>query len=75
MFKDKDTGEDLESQPYGEFEHAIKDVSFQFSESEKVAIIGRVGSGKTSLLLTMMKELKIIKGNVQVNTNIVSYCD
>jgi ABC-type transport system involved in cytochrome bd biosynthesis fused ATPase/permease subunit len=33
-----------------------------FHASEKVAVIGKVGSGKTSLFLTILKELCIIKG-------------
>jgi ABC-type transport system involved in cytochrome bd biosynthesis fused ATPase/permease subunit len=34
----------------------IKDISFEFNNFEKVAILGRVGCGKTTLLNTILKE-------------------
>jgi ABC-type polysaccharide/polyol phosphate transport system ATPase subunit len=40
----------------------LREVSFEFRSNEKVAIIGKVGSGKTSLFLTILKELCIVKG-------------
>lgn len=65
--EDKDTGEDIESDIYGEYETSIRDITFEFNKNEKIAIIGRVGSGKTSLLLTILKELCIVKGFIKVN--------
>ena len=34
----------------------IKNISFEFKNCDKVAIIGRVGCGKTTLLNTILKE-------------------
>jgi ATP-binding cassette subfamily C (CFTR/MRP) protein 4 len=46
---------------------ALKDISFEFGSKEKVAIIGKVGSGKTSLLLTILRELSIVKGSIKIS--------
>lgn len=46
---------------------ALKDVTFEFKENEKVAIIGKVGSGKTSLFLTILRELCIVKGTLKLS--------
>jgi len=53
----------------------IKDVSFEFSNNEKIAVIGKVGSGKTSLFLTILKELCISKGKLTLNSNDVAYAE
>ena len=46
----------------------LREISFKFSNAEKVAVIGKVGSGKTSLFLTILKELCIIKGKLEVSS-------
>jgi ABC-type transport system involved in cytochrome bd biosynthesis fused ATPase/permease subunit len=46
----------------------LREVSFELKNCEKVAIIGKVGSGKTSLFLTIMKELCIVKGKMEVSS-------
>ncbi len=38
-------------------EPILKEVSFEFKSNEKVAILGKVGSGKTSLLLSILGEI------------------
>lgn len=71
--EDKDTGEDIIQQTDpNEYnsnvaEMALKDISFEFGSKEKVAIIGKVGSGKTSLLLTILRELSIVKGSIKIS--------
>ena len=40
----------------------LKDVNFSISKGEFIYIIGRVGSGKSSLLKTLYSELKLIEG-------------
>lgn len=44
----------------------IKDISFEFKKCDKVALIGRVGCGKTTLLNAILKEAYIQKGTVEV---------
>ena len=71
--EDRDTGDDIDNE--GNIDHSntgmqeiiIKDISFEFTNAEKVAIIGKVGSGKTSLLLTLLKELFIVKENAETS--------
>jgi ATP-binding cassette subfamily C (CFTR/MRP) protein 4 len=53
----------------------IRDMTFEFSKNEKIAIIGKVGCGKTSLLLTLLKELCIVKGSIKVNSRDLSYSE
>lgn len=45
----------------------IKNISFEFSNNEKVAIIGRVGCGKTTLLNTILKETFIQTGQIEIS--------
>lgn len=56
-------------------ETALRDVSFEFSQAEKIAVIGKVGSGKTSLLLTLLKELCIVKGSIKINQRDIAYAE
>jgi len=44
----------------------LKDISFDFSNYEKVAVIGKVGCGKSTLLNTILKESFIQKGSVLI---------
>ena len=37
----------------------LKDISFQFNNFEKIAIIGRVGCGKSTLFNALLKEAYI----------------
>jgi ABC-type multidrug transport system fused ATPase/permease subunit len=73
--EDKDTGEDLDEEKFGEFDYAVKDVTLDFSGDDKVAIVGAPGSGKTSLVLAMLNELRIVKGSVRINKSVISYVD
>ena len=76
VHEDKDTGEDIENEAaYSDGEHALKEVSFELANAEKVAVIGKVGSGKTSLLLTILKELCIVKGKLEVHSSQIAYVD
>lgn len=44
----------------------LKDVSFQVGEGELVYIVGKVGSGKSSLLKTMYADVPIVSGDAEV---------
>jgi len=48
---------------YGE-SHAVRDVSFQVNDGETVAIMGRNGMGKTTLLKSIIGVLKARSGSV-----------
>lgn len=45
----------------------LKNINIEFNSGEFSAIVGKVGSGKTSLLLALMKEMSITKGKVSKN--------
>lgn len=47
----------------------IKDISFELNNYNKVALIGRVGCGKTTLLNTILKEAYIQNGVVEINSS------
>jgi len=44
--------------------NAIEDVSFEMQAGEKVAVVGANGSGKSSLILSMLRMYKISKGEI-----------
>lgn len=81
MAEDKDTGEDIDNEMNIEHntnhqnDSAIKNVSFEFKVGEKVAVIGKVGCGKTSLFLTILNELYITKGKVNLDRSYVTYTE
>jgi cell division transport system ATP-binding protein len=66
---------EIASQPIISFSHAdifhgdhpvLKDVTFSVHPGEFVYLIGKVGSGKTTLVKTLNAELPLNKGNAQV---------
>jgi ABC-type Mn2+/Zn2+ transport system ATPase subunit len=59
-----DTEEDIENESIFDNETVVRQISFEFKNNEKIAVIGKVGSGKTSLFLTILKELCIVKGKL-----------
>ena len=52
---------------------ALLNVDFLCKQSEFVAIIGSVGSGKSSLLNSILGEMKLSSGDIYVGSNKVSY--
>eukprot|EP01038_Epipyxis_sp_PR26KG_P009325 gene9325-12563_t len=50
------------------------DISFSIKNGSLVAVVGSVGSGKSSLLNALLGEMQITKGNVQLDGT-VAYCD
>jgi ABC-type multidrug transport system fused ATPase/permease subunit len=40
------------------------DVSFDFKPGDRVAIVGKVGTGKSSLLLAALGEIPVNKGKI-----------
>nr|XP_023014259.1 probable multidrug resistance-associated protein lethal(2)03659 isoform X1 [Leptinotarsa decemlineata]XP_023014260.1 probable multidrug resistance-associated protein lethal(2)03659 isoform X1 [Leptinotarsa decemlineata]XP_023014262.1 probable multidrug resistance-associated protein lethal(2)03659 isoform X1 [Leptinotarsa decemlineata] len=47
-------------------DNTIKDINFNVGPKQLVAVVGAVGSGKSSLLHTIMKELPLTKGKKDV---------
>ena len=45
----------------------MKDISFKVAENELLAVVGPVGAGKSSLLLTLLKEIPYITGDIEIN--------
>ncbi len=45
----------------------MKNISFNVEQNKLLAIVGTVGSGKTSLLMALLNEMPVIKGNLKVN--------
>jgi len=46
---------------------ALNKVSFEVQPAEKVGIVGRTGSGKSSLFLALFRMVEIYKGNIFVD--------
>ena len=58
------TGEELDAD---EDPSVIKNLTLELHKGEKVAIIGKVGSGKSSLLMTILGEMPILDGSVVIS--------
>ena len=48
-------------------QHALFDVNFEIQDGEFVGIIGHTGSGKSTLIRLIMKELEPTEGTIIVN--------
>lgn len=54
-------------------ENSLSNINLKVTPGRLVAVIGPVGSGKSSLLQAILKELPLSSGSVDVN-GIISYC-
>lgn len=52
------------------FEYSLTDINLKITPGKMVAIIGPVGSGKTSLLHLILKELPLVSGSIEINGKI-----
>jgi ABC-type transport system involved in cytochrome bd biosynthesis fused ATPase/permease subunit len=48
----------------------LKNVNFKFKDGDKIAVVGRVASGKTSLLLSILGELRTTCGEISHSGNV-----
>ncbi|XP_014467791.1 PREDICTED: multidrug resistance-associated protein 4-like [Dinoponera quadriceps] len=56
----------------GQLENTLKDLNLQIEKGKLYAVIGMVGSGKSSLLSTILGEIDLVKGETRVKGS-VSY--
>ena len=61
-------------EPLNRSTHTLTDISFSIRQGELVAVVGAVGSGKSSLLNALLGEMSVTKGTVEVNGS-VAFCD
>lgn len=54
---------------------ALKDINLRVNKGALVAVIGSIGSGKTSLLESLMGSLKIEQGSVAIAPGSIGYCE
>jgi ABC-type transport system involved in cytochrome bd biosynthesis fused ATPase/permease subunit len=48
----------------------LKDINLSIEKNELVAILGSVGSGKSSLLMSLLGELELINGNIDMKGSV-----
>jgi len=75
--EDIDTGIELEnvdniefndiSFAYNDGKNVLNDISFKVDKNQKIALIGRTGSGKTSLVNLICRFYDLNKGNIKIN--------
>jgi ABC-type multidrug transport system fused ATPase/permease subunit len=56
----------------------LKNINIEIKIGEKIAIIGRTGSGKSSLILCLLRiiqDSELIKGNISINGNNINNID
>lgn len=51
----------------------LHNISFEMKKNEKIAVIGKVGSGKSMLLLSLLNEMNCFNSE-NYHTNNISYC-
>ena len=56
----------LQASPSCEEVYGIKNVTMEIKPGQLVAIVGPVGCGKSSLLMTLLKELPVSSGSLSV---------
>eukprot|EP01084_Bolivina_argentea_P273095 465124_1 len=71
MVEDHDTETNEENHKIG---FSLKNISMKITRGKLIAIIGSVGCGKTSLLQSILCEMKCNKGHININLNEVIYC-
>jgi len=47
----------------------LKNISFEVAPGEKIAIVGRTGCGKSSLIKTLWRALELKSGDIEINGN------
>ena len=52
----------------------LKDINLDIKSGELIAVVGQVGSGKTSLLNAILKELPLESGNIKVRKSNYHTC-
>ncbi len=53
---------------------ALDDITFQINSNEKIGIVGRTGSGKSSLLATLFRTVNLCDGHILIdNVDITTY--
>lgn len=57
---------------YGNLE-AIKNISFELYENDLLYIVGPNGGGKSTLIKTLLKLVKVTNGSYHINSNNISY--
>lgn len=58
-----------------DLKYALKDINFTAKKGELSCVVGRVGSGKTSLLYGLLGQLPVAPGNPAVNiSGTIAYC-
>ncbi|KAG1673331.1 Multidrug resistance-associated protein 4 [Nymphon striatum] len=63
------------SSSYGKnTENIVKNISFELNPGDYLCVIGEVGSGKTSLLKTILKEMVVNDGVIKVRGTIAYAC-
>lgn len=53
--------------------HAIKDMSFNIAQGRVVGLLGENGAGKTTLMKLLTNQLKMSKGEIKIDGNVMAF--
>ena len=73
----KEDGNGASDDPEGRLNRSVNtimDCSFSVRKGQLIAVVGGVGSGKSSLLSALLGELNLLFGSVRLSGS-VAYCD
>ena len=54
---------------------ALKNLSLKFERGKLYGVVGKIGSGKSSLLNAILQEMPLFSGSIEVNTNKMAYVE
>lgn len=70
----RSSGEAMSSVVEPALRHSLRQLSLEIPVGKLVAVVGGVGSGKSSLLSSLLGELNLVSGSVQLS-GLIAYCD
>ena len=63
---EKEKEEEKKEEETFDYSFTLENINFEAKQGQLVGIIGRIGSGKTSLLNSILGEMEVVSGDIEV---------